>query len=131
MKHVVGGALFNDGRLLVVKRTEDRPVWPGLWEISGGKLEPNENDEQAIKREFQEETNLKIKVVKKYFSFEYDYAGNKAIENDYIVESDNLEIKIDPNEHTEYRWVTRPEVKALKMSPGMRRSVEKVFDEKG
>ena len=78
MIRTVGGALFKDSRLLIMKRVSSRKVWPGLWEIPGGRLEKGETDEEALVREFLEETGIKIKVLRKYHAVSYAYEENMA-----------------------------------------------------
>lgn len=128
MKQVVGGALFRKDELLVVKRTPDRILGPNVWEIPGGKVEPGENNEEALEREFMEETKIKIRVIKKYHTFHYKYDEKDAEENDFIVEAENFNVTIDPKEHTEFRWVTKGQLSNLNISPDMRKSIEKAFD---
>ncbi|MEK8131368.1 NUDIX hydrolase [Paenibacillus filicis] len=52
--------LFNQGDLLMMKRSMTRTLSPGLWAAVGGHLETHEiNDpEAAVLREIQEETGL-------------------------------------------------------------------------
>ncbi|WP_144934990.1 NUDIX domain-containing protein [Paenibacillus sp. 32O-W] len=52
--------LFNDGRILMLKRAANRKIAPGLWTGVGGHLEPEEinNPEQACIREIYEETGI-------------------------------------------------------------------------
>ncbi len=126
LKRIVGGALFQKGKLLVVKRTK-RVLWPNLWEIPGGRVEGNESDEEALIREFEEETGLEITIIKKYNEFYYKYADKDSVESDFIIQADSFAVKIDPNEHTEYRWVTEEQLKNLEISPDMRKSIEKAF----
>ena len=55
---VSAGALIDiDGRVLISKRPEGK-VLGGLWEFPGGKLEPNENPEEALMRELYEELGI-------------------------------------------------------------------------
>lgn len=56
------GALVRDdaGRLLVVRRA--RPPGAGLWSVPGGKVEPGEREEDAVRREVLEETGLDVAV---------------------------------------------------------------------
>jgi len=127
MRKAVGGALFNDGKLLLLKRSLDRKTWPGVWEIHGGKIEAGESDGEALVREFIEETGLKIECVDKYYTFHYDYAGTPAEENDYFVFSEDFEVIIS-DEHTEYCWATKSDAEKLPMSPDMKKSVLAAFE---
>jgi ADP-ribose pyrophosphatase YjhB (NUDIX family) len=55
-----GGDLDGGRRLLVVQR--GRPPGVGLWSVPGGRVEPGETDEQAVRREVREETGLDVEV---------------------------------------------------------------------
>jgi 8-oxo-dGTP diphosphatase len=127
MMRIVGGALFHNGKLLIAKRTDERKFWPGLWEILGGRVEKGESDEEALKREFYEESKIKVKVLKQYHEFRYIYIDDDAVENDFIVSADNFHVVIDPKEHTEFRWISENELDDFEMSPDMRESVQKAF----
>jgi len=48
-----------DGRVLLAQRPEGKPM-AGLWEFPGGKIEPNESPEAALKREMREELGINI-----------------------------------------------------------------------
>jgi 8-oxo-dGTP diphosphatase len=56
------GALIHDpgGRLLLVLRGND--PGRGLWSVPGGKVEPGEADDVALRREVAEETELSVTV---------------------------------------------------------------------
>lgn len=47
--------------------------YKGLWEFPGGKVEPGELPEQALKREIMEELDVKIRVEGLIKRVEYDY----------------------------------------------------------
>ncbi len=62
---VATGLLRHPGRpdeIFVQKRRDD-DVWPGLWEFPGGCVEAGESPEQAVEREFAEETGLAVRTV--------------------------------------------------------------------
>ena len=55
---VSAAALIDvDGRVLLSKRPRKK-VLGGLWEFPGGKLEPNEEPEEALMRELYEELGI-------------------------------------------------------------------------
>jgi 8-oxo-dGTP diphosphatase len=57
---VAAGALVDgDGRVLIAKRPEGRPM-AGLWEFPGGKVEAGERPEQTVIRELKEELDIDV-----------------------------------------------------------------------
>jgi len=62
-------------RILLQHRTEDAPFYPGYWAFFGGRLEPGETAEQAIRRETIEELNYHLEspvLLKDYIFQRYD-----------------------------------------------------------
>jgi A/G-specific adenine glycosylase len=57
---IVAGVLVQDSRIFIQKRLESG-VWAGLWEFPGGRLEEGETPEQAVVREFAEETEFRVR----------------------------------------------------------------------
>jgi 8-oxo-dGTP diphosphatase len=49
------------GRILLARRTEGRDL-AGLWEVPGGKREPDETPEQALARELREELGIEATI---------------------------------------------------------------------
>lgn len=58
---VVAGVVIDSGRVLIARRCSHLRMG-GLWEFPGGKVEPGESDEQALRRELKEELNLAVDV---------------------------------------------------------------------
>jgi len=60
-KITADGAVFKDGKILLVKRKND--PFRGKWALPGGFVEYGEKTEDAVVREVFEETNLKTKII--------------------------------------------------------------------
>ena len=58
----VGVLIAADGRFLLTSRPTGK-VYAGFWEFPGGKLEPGETVEQALRRELHEELGITIGAV--------------------------------------------------------------------
>jgi 8-oxo-dGTP diphosphatase len=50
----------EEGKILILKRSTDSKTNPGKWELPGGKVDQGESFDQALIREVNEETQLKI-----------------------------------------------------------------------
>jgi len=57
MIKVTAAVFVNDGMLLIAKRKPTARL-PNLWELPGGKVEPNETPEECLKRELKEEFDV-------------------------------------------------------------------------
>jgi 8-oxo-dGTP diphosphatase len=56
---VVGTAIVRDGRILAQQRAFPADV-AGLWELPGGRVEPGESDQEAVRRECMEELGIEV-----------------------------------------------------------------------
>jgi 8-oxo-dGTP diphosphatase len=68
----VGILIRENGDVLLARRPEGKP-YAGYWEFPGGKVEPNEKIEHALKREFAEELGIEIGLSKPWCGVEYVY----------------------------------------------------------
>jgi 8-oxo-dGTP diphosphatase len=59
--HVVGAVIVSKGKVLCVQRGPGGSL-PGMWEFPGGKIEPGESPQDALKREIHEELRCDIAV---------------------------------------------------------------------
>lgn len=70
--NMASGLLLRRGRVFIQKR-KPGDVWPGLWEFPGGVLEAGETPEQALVREFFEETDLAVRPLSPVTVVRYSY----------------------------------------------------------
>jgi 8-oxo-dGTP diphosphatase len=68
----VGVLLRADDAVLLADRPAGKP-YAGYWEFPGGKIEPGESIEHALKRELHEELGIDIAGSTPWVTFEFDY----------------------------------------------------------
>ena len=68
---VVCAVLRSGDRVLAVERGYGE--FKGGWEFPGGKVEPGESPEEAIRREIMEELGIAIRIEKRLGRVEHDY----------------------------------------------------------
>lgn len=79
MRKAVAVALIKNNRVLMQLRDSKKGVlMPGRWGLPGGVAEKNETLEQAITREFQEETGYKLKNPILFATDSYTVKGEKV-----------------------------------------------------
>ena len=119
------GVLIKDGRIFVQKRKSD-DLWADLWEFPGGLLESGETPEQALVREYLEETELNITPQEYLGAFKHSYTKYRVTLYAYIVALDHP--KQEPILHAaqEYRWNSWAEIQQLAFPAGHRKLIEKL-----
>ena len=78
---VVATILKQDDKVLIAER--NRGQFDGMFVFPGGKIEKNETQEEALKREMLEEFEIEIKVSKFLTKIEHTYSDFKLIMNCY------------------------------------------------
>ncbi|MDQ5854654.1 MAG: NUDIX domain-containing protein [Chloroflexota bacterium] len=115
------------GRILLLKRSEDRAFLPGVWEDIGGRIKQFEEPEHALRREVQEESGLDIQIVKPVNVFHLFHgersAGNEMIIITYWCRSHSDRVVLS-HEHSEYRWLLPTEALRLVEHEGVRSDIE-------
>lgn len=87
----------------------------GGWEFPGGKVEPGETSQEALKREIMEELDTKILVGELIDTIEYDYSTFHLSMNCFWaeVQEGDLELK----EAQEAKWLTKEELDSVAWLP--------------
>jgi 8-oxo-dGTP diphosphatase len=105
----------NEGKYLVLKRSESEIAYPGQYTFPGGKVEGNDTVEETLIREAEEEAGLVLKpgkVLLKDKSFVRP-DGQTAKVFSYLCEVEPFdEIKIS-EDFTNFKWVSYKELKDI------------------
>lgn len=103
--HIRVSAVLRRGKCVLVGKRPEGKLLGGLWEFPGGKLEPGERLDEALRREMVEELDLDVTVGKPIGVYEHAYTH-------YSVTAHALECGLPANArpksnaHSELRWVT-------------------------
>jgi 8-oxo-dGTP diphosphatase len=84
---VAAGAIRDArGRILVTRRP-DGAHQGGRWEFPGGKLEPGEDAEQALRRELEEELGVRVLTARPLIQVPHDYGDRRVLLDVHLVTS--------------------------------------------
>ena len=111
---VVAAIIVNsENRIFATQRGSGD--WKDWWEFPGGKIEPGETPEQALKREIWEELETRIVVERFFQTVEWDYPKFHLTMHCYLchVESGNLTLK----EHEAAKWLSPNELDSVQWLP--------------
>ena len=76
--NVVAGLIFHGGRVLACQRHE-KSSFPLKWEFPGGKVESDESDTEALRRELKEELGIAVNQMTLYYQHEHAYPGGPDV----------------------------------------------------
>jgi len=116
---IVGSAIIENKKdeILLVKS----PKWSNKWTMPGGHIEPGEKIADALEREAEEETGLKLKPIN-IVAFG-ELIGSKDFHRpahfiyfDLLCIAENQDVKLDNQELTEYKWVKPKEALAMDLA---------------
>ena len=110
---VVASIIHQNGKILATQRGYGD--FKGLWEFPGGKIEPGETTEEALRREIREELNIDISVEKHICTVEHDYPNFHLTMNCYGCSIVQGELVL--NEHQSARWLEESEWKSIEWLP--------------
>jgi 8-oxo-dGTP diphosphatase len=77
--------IWRGGRVFLQRRDPAGAVLPGRWEFPGGKVEPGESSEQALRRELHEEVGLETDAVQSLAVIEHAYPDRRIRLHPYLV----------------------------------------------
>lgn len=112
---VVGAVIGNEaGEILCARRSQQMSL-PGLWEFPGGKVEPEEDPKESLRREIREELGCDITVDGLISDTRHDYPAISIRLMTYrAVLTSGTPVA---REHAEVRWVPLSGLQELPWAP--------------
>ncbi len=113
----VNALICSGGKILFLKRADDKKVDPGLYSGIGGKVEPHESFLDALVREIEEETGItEIESIHPYSVTQHPYPPTDSEwVNIYFIVNIANQVKIEPTDDGSFHWIDPKEVEALPM----------------
>lgn len=120
-KPAVSAVIVRDGKILLVKR--GREPNRGLWSLPGGSIEPGEAIDDAIVREVEEETRMRVTVGALAAIHEVIKRDGDKLQFHYIIISkyaQPISGELHPDsDAADARWVPLDEIQQYQTTPGL------------
>ena len=109
---VVAAIIVHDGKILATQRGYGD--YAGGWEFPGGKIEPGEQPEEALRREIREELDAEIEVGRHLVTVSYEYPEFFLHMQCFVCA---LAGSMKLLEHSAARWLTRETLESVDWLP--------------
>ena len=119
---VVEAIIYKDGAYFATQRGYGE--LEGMWEFPGGKIEPGESREVALKREVQEELGVDITIDEFLCTTNYDYPSFHLTMHCYLCSIESGEIEL--REHKSARWLIVDMLDSVEWLPADKEVVDKL-----
>jgi 8-oxo-dGTP diphosphatase len=125
---VVAALIWKGDRFLICQRPAHKTRGL-LWEFVGGKVEPNETKEQALRRECREELDIEVETESVFFEVLHDYPDLRVRLTLFHARIMRGEPKL--LEHNDLRWITVEEIEQYHFCPADETILEELKRGKG
>ncbi len=99
----------GEGKVLLLKRSLDDEINPGKWDLPGGKPDPGETFERALRREVYEETGMHVALAHVAGAGESELPDKRIAYLILACDADTGGVRLSP-EHSEYAWLAPGEI---------------------
>lgn len=119
---VAAAVIYKEGKYFATQRGYGE--FEGMWEFPGGKIEPGETPQEALKREIQEELGIDIEINVHLCTTEYDYTSFHLTMYCYLcnIISGQMELR----EHKSALWLAPDSLDQVTWLPADKEVIEKI-----
>ena len=110
---VVAAIIIRNGQVFATRRGYGE--WKGWWEFPGGKMEPGESPQEALKREIREELEAEITVGQLLETVEWDYPAFHLTMHCFVCSLISEDMHL--NEHEAAAWLIKETLHTVKWLP--------------
>ncbi len=122
--NVAAAIVIEDGRVFATQRGYG--PWKDYWEFPGGKIEPGETPEEALRREMLEELGVETEPSALLARAEYDYPEFHLSMLCFLTAVTKGELTL--KEHEAARWLGRDELLSVRWLPADLAVIEELRD---
>ncbi len=105
----------SEGRILLLKRSDAARLYPGRWDVPGGKVDPGESFSEALIREVAEETGLSVELTSVVGATEFELPGARFAVLFMEARCTGGEVSLS-DEHVAHRWALPSELADIDFS---------------
>jgi dATP pyrophosphohydrolase len=128
---VVVFRMMRTPEFLVLKRSDNEDIYPGLWQIVSGGIKRGEKAYEAVAREIKEEIGIKPEhLYNTPLTNTFYFYANDSVNVSPVFAAEvngSAEVKLS-REHKEFRWLEKDDAIALLVWPGQKEAIRIVSD---
>lgn len=125
----VAGICFAGDKVLMIRRSPSRKIYPKLWECGGGEIKSGENFKEAVTRQMKEELGIIVKPIEALRVYEIltpNLEQKKIPGVRFVCKITEFINGKEPeisNEHSEWRWQSVDKLDELEIIPGIKEDI--------